>query len=185
MSNDELNELYINALHELNHEKIRREAFEKDVEMHKKMTNLMADRAAGVIVERDRLQAEVDNLRKIAEINPLQSTQENARLKAEVERLTKENALSTPRHLISSQEIKSLQAEVTDLKSTADQFEAEVERLEIMKERFNDARKVIDDLHAITKTSNADKLVEFVQGAADTIGAQAVELDDLRARLRT
>ena len=62
MSNDELHELYINALHELNHEKIRREAFEKDVEMHKKMTNLMADRAAGIIIERDRLKAEVERL---------------------------------------------------------------------------------------------------------------------------
>ena len=62
MSNEDLHDLYLNTLHELNHEKLRREGFEKDVEMHKKMTNLLADRAAGVIVERDRLKAEVERL---------------------------------------------------------------------------------------------------------------------------
>lgn len=62
MSNEDLHDLYLNTLHELNHEKLRREAFEKDVEMHKKMTRLLADRAAETIVERDRLKAEVERL---------------------------------------------------------------------------------------------------------------------------
>ena len=44
--------------------------------------------------------------------------EENARLKAEVERLTKQNALATPRSLIASQDIQSLKAEVERL--TAD-----------------------------------------------------------------
>jgi len=153
MSNEELHELYINALHELNHEKLRREAFEKDVEMHKKMNNLLADRAAGVIVERDRLKSDVDQLN--ADLTKMVAWGRG--LEHDKRLLQEENA----------------------------RLKAEVERLEVMKERLNDARKVIDDLHAITKTSNADKLVEFVQVAADTIGAQAVELDDLRARLRT
>jgi hypothetical protein len=40
---------------------------------------------------------------------------ENARLKAEVERLTKQNALATPRHLIASQDIKTLREHVERL----------------------------------------------------------------------
>jgi hypothetical protein len=40
---------------------------------------------------------------------------ENARLKAEVERLTKQNALATPRHLIASQDIKTLREQVERL----------------------------------------------------------------------
>jgi len=43
-----------------------------------------------------------------------------ARLKAEVERLTKENALATPRHLIASQDIKSLKEEVERLTKAGD-----------------------------------------------------------------
>lgn len=62
MSNEDLHDRYLNTLLELNHEKLRREAFEKDVEMHKKMTRLLADRAAETIVERDRLKAEVERL---------------------------------------------------------------------------------------------------------------------------
>lgn len=133
MSNEDLHDLYLNTLHELNHEKLRREGFEKDVEMHKKMTNLLADRTAGVIVERDRLKAEVERL--------------------------------------------------TNLKSGADCFKADVDH--VTKAKLDDARTVIDDLHVIAGTSNAEELIEFVKRAADTIGAQGVELDDLRARLRT
>jgi hypothetical protein len=40
---------------------------------------------------------------------------ENARLKGEVERLTKQNALATPRHLIASQDIKMLREQVERL----------------------------------------------------------------------
>ena len=43
------------------------------------------------------------------------SEQEISRLKAEVERLTKANALATPRHLIASQDIKTLREQVERL----------------------------------------------------------------------
>jgi hypothetical protein len=43
-----------------------------------------------------------------------------ARLKAEVERLTKQNALATPRSLIASQDIKTLRAEVERLTNAGD-----------------------------------------------------------------
>lgn len=123
MSNEELHDRYLNTLLELNHEKLRREAFEKDVEMHKKMTRLLADRAAETIVERDRLKAEVERLRNTGVDN-------------------------------------------------------------IAKAKLDDARTVIDSLHAIAGTSNAEELIDLVKTAADTLGAQGVELDDLRARLR-
>jgi leucyl-tRNA synthetase len=44
-----------------------------------------------------------------------QTAEENARLKAEVERLTKQNALATPRSLIASQDITSLREQVERL----------------------------------------------------------------------
>jgi predicted nucleotidyltransferase len=43
-----------------------------------------------------------------------------ASLKAEVERLTKENALATPRHLIASQDITSLREQVERLTKAGD-----------------------------------------------------------------
>jgi hypothetical protein len=43
-----------------------------------------------------------------------------ARLKAEVERLTKQNALATPRHLIASQDIKTLREQVERLTKAGD-----------------------------------------------------------------
>lgn len=42
MSNDELMDKYLNALHELNHEKLRREAFERDLAVQQKMTDSFA-----------------------------------------------------------------------------------------------------------------------------------------------
>jgi hypothetical protein len=48
---------------------------------------------------------------------------ENARLKAEVERLTKQNALATPRHLIASQDIKTLREQIEELKLENSQYE--------------------------------------------------------------
>lgn len=81
----------------------------------------------GLVEENARLQAEVERLTErnqhLEQIDSyLQSAnlnaeeQRNIELEAEVERLTKENALSTPRHLISSQDIKSLKAEVARLR---------------------------------------------------------------------
>jgi uncharacterized small protein (DUF1192 family) len=69
---------------------------------------------------------------------------ENARLKAEVERLTKENALSKPRLLIASQDIKLLKDEVQH-------FKAEVERLKA-------------DLNKMTKTPDGVDYVEVDVG---------------------
>ena len=48
---------------------------------------------------------------------------ENARIKSEVERLTKQNALATPRHLIASQDIKTLREQVERLTKAGDELE--------------------------------------------------------------
>jgi hypothetical protein len=48
---------------------------------------------------------------------------ENTRLKAEVERLTNQNALATPRHLIASQDIKTLREQIEELKLENSQYE--------------------------------------------------------------
>jgi FtsZ-binding cell division protein ZapB len=44
-------------------------------------------------------------------------------LKAEVDRLTKQNALATPRHLIASQDIKTLREQIEELKLENSQYE--------------------------------------------------------------
>ena len=61
------------------------------------------------------------NIHDINYIGGLQ--EENARLKAEVERLTKQNALATPRHLIASQDIKTLREQIEELKLENSQYE--------------------------------------------------------------
>jgi hypothetical protein len=43
MNNDDLMDKYLNALHELNHEKLRREAFERDLVMQKKMSDTFVE----------------------------------------------------------------------------------------------------------------------------------------------
>ena len=80
--------------------------------------------------ENARLKAEVEQARKISgegmsvtlDLNN-QLLAENARLKAEVERLTKQNALATPRHLIASQDIKTLREQIEELKLENSQYE--------------------------------------------------------------
>ena len=47
----------------------------------------------------------------------------HARLRSEVERLTKQNALATPRHLIASQDIKTLREQIEELKLENSQYE--------------------------------------------------------------
>jgi hypothetical protein len=42
MNNDELMDKYLATIHELNHEKLRREAFERDLVMQQKMTDSFA-----------------------------------------------------------------------------------------------------------------------------------------------
>jgi hypothetical protein len=84
---------------------------------------------------------------------------ENDRLKAEVERLTKENALATPRHLIASQDIKSLKSEVERLGKLEDyhhdllnryalddmRLTAQVERLTAQVERLTKAGEALEN----------------------------------------
>ena len=48
---------------------------------------------------------------------------DNARLKAEVERLTKQNSLETPRHMIASQDINTLREQIEELKLEKSQYE--------------------------------------------------------------
>jgi len=60
--------------------------------------------------------------------------EENARLKAEVERLTKQNALATPRSLIASQDIQSLKAEVERLTKAGDAMQT---RLNFFQKRWD------------------------------------------------
>ena len=70
------------------------------------------------IREMNSLAKELDTVRSVAEDNKreCEATRiENARLKAEVERLTNQNALATPRHLIASQDIKTLREQVERL----------------------------------------------------------------------
>ena len=55
---------------------------------------------------------------------------ENARLKAEVERLTKQNALATPRSLLASQDIKTLREQVERLTKAGDALAGEAIRIE-------------------------------------------------------
>ena len=47
----------------------------------------------------------------------------NKELQAQVERLTKQNALATPRHLIASQDIKTLREQIEELKLENSQYE--------------------------------------------------------------
>jgi chromosome segregation ATPase len=61
---------------------------------------------------------ELTMMRRVGELKA-----ENARLKAEVERLTNQNALATPRHLIASQDIKTLREQIEELKLENSQYE--------------------------------------------------------------
>jgi uncharacterized small protein (DUF1192 family) len=61
---------------------------------------------------------ELTMMRRVGELN-----KENAALKAEVERLTNQNALATPRHLIASQDIKTLREQIEELKLENSQYE--------------------------------------------------------------
>jgi len=64
------------------------------------------------------LNSEETNFVKLSVYQSLEA--ENALLKAEVERLTKQNALATPRHLIASQDIKTLREQVERLTKAGD-----------------------------------------------------------------
>lgn len=62
MSNDELMDKYLNALHELNHEKLRREAFERDLITQQKMTDTFARSALNIGYEARDLGNELKRL---------------------------------------------------------------------------------------------------------------------------
>jgi chromosome segregation ATPase len=66
-----------------------------------------------------RLKAEVERLTAFT----TRTIIPNEELQAQVERLTKENALATPRHLIASQDITSLREQVEELKLENSQYE--------------------------------------------------------------
>lgn len=67
-----------------------------------------------------------------------------ARLKIEVERLTKQNALATPRHLIASQDIKTLREQVERLTKAGDAFEKEFDYL-------TESMRMLDNEKALLK----------------------------------
>jgi FtsZ-binding cell division protein ZapB len=74
---------------------------------------------------------------------------ENARLKAEVERLTLQNALATPRHLIASQDIKTLREQIEELKLENSQYE------EHHKYGQNVITSLRDEVERLTKAGDA------------------------------
>ena len=84
---------------------------------------------------------------------------ENERLKAEVERLTKQNALATPRHLIASQDIKTLREQIDELKLENSQYE------EHHKYGQNVITSLREEVERLTKAG--DELWEFAK-LADT-----------------
>jgi chromosome segregation ATPase len=69
--------------------------------------------------EIERLKAEVERLTAFT----TRTIIPNEELQAEVERLTKQNALATPRHLIASQDIKTLREQIEELKLENSQYE--------------------------------------------------------------
>jgi len=72
MSNDELMDKYLNALHELNHEKLRREAFERDLAMQQKMTDSFAKNVLNIGYEARDLANE--NKRLLAKLKEAEDT---------------------------------------------------------------------------------------------------------------
>jgi uncharacterized membrane-anchored protein YjiN (DUF445 family) len=64
MTNDDLMDKYLNALHELNHEKLRREAFERDLVAQKKMTEVFAKSSLDIGYEARDLGKEVARLKE-------------------------------------------------------------------------------------------------------------------------
>jgi predicted nuclease with TOPRIM domain len=90
-----------------------------------------------------------------------------AELKAEVERLTKQNALATPRHLIASQDIKTLREQIEELKLENSQYE------EHHKYGQNVITSLREEVERLTKAGDAmaDRLM--YQGYPETVPAWA------------
>jgi predicted nuclease with TOPRIM domain len=124
---------------------------------------------ARIIAENARLKAEVESIRKYWKATgegvnryvgkSIALEDEVARLKAEVERLTKQNALATPRHLIASQDIKTLREQVERLTSDLQMEKENEDRLVREWQRANNevyglqtqVAALIDELERLKK----------------------------------
>ena len=95
---------------------------------------------------------ELTMMRRVGELN-----KENAALKAEVERLTNQNALATPRHLIASQDIKTLREQIEELKLENSQYE------EHHKYGQNVITSLREEVERLTKAGDA-MLSEWASG---------------------
>jgi DNA repair exonuclease SbcCD ATPase subunit len=96
------------------------------------------------------------------------------RLKAEVERLTKQNALATPRHLIASQDIKTLREQIEELKLENSQYEEHhkygqnvITSLREEVERLTKAGDAMAFIMAHQKDSEFDGFVEAWNAAKE------------------
>jgi DNA repair exonuclease SbcCD ATPase subunit len=124
--------------------------------------------------ENARLKAEVEQARKISgegmsvtlDLNN-QLLADNARLKAEVERLTNQNALATPRHLIASQDIKTLREQIEELKLENSQYE------EHHKYGQNVITSLREEVERLTKAGDAMAELMFID--KDYIGSAKQE----------
>jgi hypothetical protein len=72
MNNDELMDKYLSALHELNHEKLRREGFERDLIVQQKMTDSFAKNVLNIGYEARDLANE--NKRLLAKLKEAEDT---------------------------------------------------------------------------------------------------------------
>jgi DNA repair exonuclease SbcCD ATPase subunit len=90
-----------------------------------------------------------------------------ARLKAEVERLTNQNALATPRHLIASQDIKTLREQIEELKLENSQYE------EHHKYGQNVITSLREEVERLTKAG--DSMAELMFIDKDYIGSPKQE----------
>jgi chromosome segregation ATPase len=118
---------------------------------------------------------------------------EKEKLQAQVERLTKENALATPRSLIASQDIKTLREQIEELKLENSQYEEhhkygqnvitslreEVERLTALVEsNLNHSKRAMDNSDASVRTLEAQ--VERLTKAGDAMDNAISEIDPQR-----
>ena len=149
--------------------------------------------------ENARLKAEVEKLECDAETSYRESMndeydldwlnkinnglmKEKEKLQAQVERLTKQNALATPRHLIASQDIKTLREQIEELKLENSQYEEhhkygqnvitslreEVERLTALVEsNLNQSKRAMANSDAYVRSLEAR--VERLTKAGDAM----------------
>jgi FtsZ-binding cell division protein ZapB len=98
--------------------------------------------------ENTRLKTEVQHLMVFCNCTLIP----NKELQAQVERLTKQNALATPRHLIASQDITSLREQVEELKLENSQYEEHHKYgqnvITSLREEVERLTKAGDDLYA-------------------------------------